>query len=279
MELQRLLEAPGALPSIPRVVALVLHELNQDRPDLIRVSSLLAKDPMLTAQLLRVANSARYQMAQRIGTVSQALTVLGLAEVREMTLLAALASAFRRVGGVDMRQFWRYSLNTARLTRQLARGRGTLLRGCTVSPHTVGLVHALGELVMQRGLPQEMAALNQRVDVFAPDRAPAERELLGYTYAQVGAAFARAWQLPPALARVVDQHDAPFARDDDEPLAGLLHMAAWRCRTREQGCAETDLAETYPDTAALALSLELKEVLAHNPVEWASETDVDVLAG
>ena len=82
-----------------------------------------------------------------------------------------------------------------------------------------------------------------------------------------------------ALARVVDQHDVPFTRDDGEPLAGLLHMAAWRCRTREQGCAETDLLAGYPDTAALALSLELNEVLAHKPVEWASETDVDVLAG
>ncbi len=278
MNLQRLLESPGALPSIPRVVALALNELDQEAPDLMRVSALLADEPVMTARLLQVANSARYQLSQRIGSVPQALAVLGLTEVREMLMLAAIASAFRRVGDIDMRQFWRYSLNTARLTRQLAHSRSRLLRSSTASPYTVGLVHALGELVMQRGLPQEMTALNQQCSVFAPERAQAEQSRLGYTYAQVGAGFARAWNLPQELTRVVEQHDAPFSRSSSEPLAGMLHMAAWRCRARETGYTESDLAQTYPAIAALALRLQLEEVLALDPVEWASETDIDAMA-
>lgn len=279
MELQRLLESPGALPSIPRVVALVLNELDQDVPDLMRVSALLADEPVMTARLLQVANSARYQLSQRIGTVTQALAVLGLAEVHEMLMQAAVASAFRRVGEVDMRQFWRYSMNTARLARQLASSRARLLQHSTVSPHTVGLVHALGELVMQRGLPHEMATLNQQCDIFAPERAQAEQARLGYSYAQVGAGFARAWNLPQELTLVVEQHDAPFSRGSSEPLAAMLHMAAWRCRAREMGYAEHALAGTYPEIAALALRLQLQEVLALDPVEWASETDVEAMAG
>jgi HD-like signal output (HDOD) protein len=277
MELQRLLESPGALPSIPRVIALALNELEQEVPDLMRVSTLLADEPAMTARLLQVANSARYQLSHRIGTVTQALAVLGLTQVRELLLLATVASAFRRIGGVDMRQFWRYSMNTARLTRQLARSRPRMLRDSTTSPHTVGLVHALGELVMQRGLPQEMAALNPVCDIFAPERAQAERQLLGYSYAQVGAGFARAWQLPPELTLVVEQHDAPFARGSYEPMAAMLHMAAWRCRAREMGYAEDALAQTYPEVAAMALRLQLEEVLALDPVEWASETDIEAM--
>ena len=279
MELQRLLETPGALPSIPRVIALVLNELEQEAPDLMRVSTLLNDEPVMTARLLQVANSARYQMSQRIGSVTQALAVLGLSEVREMLMLAAVTSAFRRVGDVDMRQFWRYSLNTARLTRQLARNRASLLRNATASPHTAGLVHALGELVMQNNLPQQMALLNQHYNIFAPDRAQAEQRLLGYSYAQVGAGFARAWNLPQELVRVVEQHDAPFTRGNShEPLAAMLHMAAWRCRAREMAYDENALAGSYPDVAALALRLQLDEVLAHDPVEWASESDVEAMA-
>lgn len=279
MQLERLLETPGALPSIPRVIALVLNELEQEAPDLMRVSSLLTDEPVMTARLLQLANSARYQLSQRIGTVPQALAVLGLGEVREMLMLAAVASAFRRVGGVDMRQFWRYSLNTARLMRQLARSRASLLRQSTASPHTVGLVHALGELVMQRSLPQQMALLNQHYDIFAPDRAVAEHRLLGYSYAQVGAGFARAWHLPQELIRVVEQHDTPFAQGGGyEPLAAMLHMASWRCRAREMNYDEHALADSYPEVASLALRLQLQEVLVHDPVEWASESDVDALA-
>ena len=278
MDLQHLLETPGALPSVPRVIALVLDELQQESPDLMRISTLLNDEPVMTARLLQVANSARYQLSQRIGTVAQALAVLGLSEVREMLMLAAVASAFRRVGEVDMRQFWRYSLNTARLTRQLARNRSNLLRNSTASPHTAGLIHALGELVMQRSLPQQMATLNTHYNIFAPDRAQAEQRLLGYSYAQVGAGFARAWHLPQELTRVVEQHDAPFTHGSYEPLAAMLHMAAWRCRAREMSYDEQALAVSYPDVAALALRLQLEEVLAHDPVEWASESEVEALA-
>ncbi len=277
MELQHLLDTPEALPSIPRVIALVLNELEQEAPDLMRVSTLLNEEPVMTARLLQVANSARYQMSQRIGTVAQALAVLGLSEVREMLMLAAVASAFRRVGDVDMRQFWRYSLNTARLTRQLARSRSSLLRNSTASPHTAGLVHALGELVLHRGMPQEMAALNPQCPIFAPERAQAEQRLLGYSYAQVGAAFASAWSLPRVLVDVVAYHVDPTAPGCREPLAAVVHLAAWRARAQEVNLGLEALMASYPDTIASALHLDSKRVLDEHIIDWTSLQEVSGL--
>ncbi len=268
MDIQSLLASPVALPSIPRVIALALTELNAAEPDARRVSSLLAMEPVMTARLLMAANSARYQLSHRVGTVSEALAILGLRPIRDMTIEAAMASAFRKVGGVDMKQFWRYSLDTATLTQLLTQDRRV-----EVSPYTVGLVHALGELVMHRGMPQEMAQLNQRIDVFAPQRARAEHELLGYCYAQVGAAFARAWHLPEALVDTLEHHDAPFEREGYEPMAGILHVAAWRCRAHEMGYNERKLAVTFPDKTALALGLDVGVVLDHAPVDWASSQE------
>lgn len=271
MDLQTLLASPVALPSIPRVIALALTELNAAEPDARRVSSLLSMEPVMTAGLLMAANSARFQLSRRVGTVSEALGVLGLRPVRDMTIEAAMSSAFRKVGGVDMKQFWRYSLDTARLTQLLARDRQV-----EVAPYTVGLVHALGELVMHRGMPQEMAQLQQRVDVFAPQRARAENELLGYSYAQVGAGFARAWHLPEALVETLEHQDAPFEREGYEPMAGILHVASWRCRAHEMGYTERKLAVSFPDKTALVLGLDVDLVLAHAPVDWASSQEAQL---
>lgn len=268
MDIQSLLASPVALPSIPRLIALALTELNAEQPDPERVSGLLGKDPVMTARLLMVANSARFQVSGRVGTVNDALAILGLRPVRDMTIEAAMTSAFRKVGGVDMPQFWRYSLNTARLTQLLSAG-----KKFGVSPYTVGLVHALGELVMHRGMPMEMEQLNQRVDAFAPQRALAEHELLGYCYAQVGAGFARAWHLPEALVDTLEHHDAPFEREGYEPMAGILHVAVWRCRSHEMGYTERKLAVTFPDKTALALDLDVGVVLDHAPVDWASSQE------
>jgi HD-like signal output (HDOD) protein len=271
MDLQTLLASPVALPSIPRVIALALTELNAPEPDVRRVSSLLSMEPVMTARLLMAANSARFQLSRRVGTVSDALGILGLRPVRDMTIEAAMSSAFRKVGGVDMKQFWRYSLDTARLTQLLTRDRKV-----EVSPYTVGLVHALGELVMHRGMPEEMAQLTQRVDIFAPQRARAEHELLGYSYAQVGAGFARAWHLPEALVETLEHQDAPFEREGYEPMAGILHVASWRCRAHELGYTERKLAVTFPDTTALALGIDVDVVLAHAPVDWASSQEAQL---
>ena len=271
MDLQTLLASPVALPSIPRVIALALTELNAAEPDARRVSSLLSMEPVMTARLLMAANSARFQLSRRVGTVSDALSVLGLRPVRDMTIEAAMSSAFRKVGGVDMKQFWRYSLDTARLTQLLTRDRKV-----AVSPYTVGLVHALGELVMHRGMLAEMEPLNQRVPVFAPQRARAEFELFGYCYAQVGAGFARAWHLPEALVETLEHQDAPFEREGYEPMAGILHVASWRCRAHEMGYTERKLAVTFPDKTALALGLDVGVVLDHAPVDWASSQEAQL---
>lgn len=273
MELETLLASPLALPSIPRVIALALGELNAEDPDLLRVSGILTQEPVLTARLLQVANSARFQLSKRIGTVNEALAILGLRQVRDMVIEAAMTSAFRKVGGVDMQQFWRYSLNTAKLAQRL-----TSTQRVAVSPYTAGLVHALGELVMHRGMLQEMEPLNRRVDVFSPDRANAEHELLGYSYAQVGAGFARSWNLPPEMVEALEYQDAPFEREGYEPMAGILHVASWRCRAHEMGYNERQLTDTFPDRTAWAVELDLDVVLSHAPVNWTTRQEAQVYA-
>lgn len=271
MELETLLASPMALPSIPRVIALTLGELNAPEPDLLRVSGILTQEPVLTARLLQVANSARFQLSKRIGTVNEALAILGLRQVRDMVIEAAMTSAFRKVGGVDMQQFWRYSLNTAKLAQRL-----TSTQRVAVSPYTAGLVHALGELVMHRGMLQEMEPLNQRVNVFSPERADAEHELLGYSYAQVGAGFARSWNLPPEMVEALDYQDAPFEREGYEPMAGILHVASWRCRAHEMGYNERQLTDTFPDRTAWAVELDLDMVLSHAPVNWTTRQEAQI---
>ena len=76
MHLDDLLDSQLALPSIPRVIARVLAELNRDEPDLRKISNDINTDPGLAARLLRLANSAQFQLTKRIGGVSEALAVL-----------------------------------------------------------------------------------------------------------------------------------------------------------------------------------------------------------
>jgi len=274
MELASLLQSPAALPSIPRVIALLLAELDRDEPDLFQINQLLGQDPVLTTRLLQLVGTAHHQLRKPITSVGEAMALVGLQQVREMAYAAAATSAFRQVGNVDMPQFWRYSLNVAKLTRHLAQDASH-----QVSPFTAGLLHGLGMLVMHLGMPRQMEELDRRLPLYAPQRHSAEYELVGYNYAQVGADLARAWQLPQALVDILEHQDAPFERDSYEPLSGILHLAVWRCRAMEMGYTDQDLAKTFPDTTALALKMDLHEVLDRDPIAWTTRQEVSALTG
>ena len=273
MTLEELLASNGALPSIPKIIALLLNELDRAEPDLRKISQLINTDPVLTTRLLRLANSAQFQLSSKISSVSQALALMGLDQVRSLATAAAVTGAFRIVPGVDMHQFWRYSLNVAKLSRAL----GGMARQNQPATFTAGLIHATGELVMHVGLPKEMAALQRQVPMFSLKRAAAEQKMLGFSYADVGAGFVQSWLFPQPIVDALQHQCRPFENDVYEPMAGILHLAVWRARAREADYTVQDLIDSFPDVVALALGIDIDMALQQDPIDWTSKTEVEVL--
>ena len=273
MTLEELLASNAALPSIPKVIALLLNELDQTEPDLRKITQLINTDPVLASRLLRLANSAQFQFSSKISSTSEALALLGLDQVRSLTTAAAVVGAFTSIPGIDMHQFWRYSLNVAKLARIL----GGMIRQNQSAAFTAGLIHATGELVMHLGLSKELTALGLHVPPLSLKRALAERKLLGYCYADVGAGFARSWQFPQPLVDAREHQCQPFENDVYEPMAGILHVAAWRARAKEANYDEQDLIDQFPDVVALALGIDIDMALQQEPIDWTSKAEVAVL--
>ena len=114
MELQALLAKSNALPSIPKVVSEVLSELDADDPSPRKISQLVATDPALTARMLKLANSAFFNVTRQISSVDEAVGILGFSHVRTLVTAVALSSSFKAVPGVNLEQFWRNRSASAR---------------------------------------------------------------------------------------------------------------------------------------------------------------------
>jgi HD-like signal output (HDOD) protein len=178
-----------------------------------------------------------------------------------------------------MQQFWRYSLNTAKLSRKLA-----MMTPDAATAFTIGLVHAAGELILHRAMPEQMAALDAAVPVFDLRRAAEEKKLLGYSYAEVGGAFARAWKLPSLFSDVMEQHaelrlpadssptDAPTLSRQDT-VAAMVHLASWRARAQEANLSFSDLLASFPQGVAQALQLDSQQVLDAKAIDWTSQQE------
>ena len=269
MELNALLGQPVALPSLPRTVALLMNELAQREPSLRRLNLLFGSDPVLAARLLELANAPAHQLTRQVAGISEALVLLGSAPLQTLVSSATLGTAARAVPGINLQQFWRYSLHTAKLARSLA---GVVFQNPTAA-YTAGLLHGLGELLIHLGNPQKAQSMNTLVLPLDMRRGKIEQRILGYSYSHVSAALAQRWLLPQVVVDALQYQAAPFENTAYEPLAGVIHLAAWRVRGREAGLSERELAVTFPGEVGLMLGLDIDMVLQQDPIDWTVRPD------
>ena len=269
MELNALLGQPVALPSLPRTVALLMNELAQREPSLRRLNLLFGSDPVLAARLLELANAPAHQLTRQVAGISEALVLLGSAPLQTLVSSATLGTAARAVQGINLQQFWRYSLHTAKLARSLA---GVVFQNPTAA-YTAGLLHGLGELLIHLGNPQKAQSMNTLVLPLDMRRGKIEQRILGYSYTHVSAALAQRWLLPQVVVDALQYQAAPFENTAYEPLAGVIHLAAWRVRGREAGLSERELAVSFPGEVGLMLGLDIDMVLQQDPIDWTVRPD------
>ena len=265
MELDALLNYPRALPAMPRAVTDLLSEMNREEPSPKRIGELIGRDPALTTRVLRLSNSAFFRVSRKIGNADEAVALLGLTHVRSLVMAAALGASFKSVPGIDLKQFWRYSLRSAEIARSLA----GVLRQNQGNAFTAGLIHAIGILVMHIAMPDDMIPIDMGTPPLDLKRAEVETSRFGYCYAQVGAGMAEKWQFPSEMVSALSNQTAPFEGEAYDPLAGVLNLASWRARAEELQLDSQGLLATFPDMVGLTLGLDLDSVLDKDPEEWS----------
>lgn len=251
MTLETLLHNPNALPTAPKVVEELISTFEDPDVMVEDIARKLSLDPVLSAKLLRLANSAYYHVSRRIGNVEDAVRMLGFVTVRTLVISSGLVGGFKTVPGIDLKRFWRFSLHTAVAARWLARKVGVNID----LAFTIGMMHALGQLVMHAGIPADAAELDGAVGMFEDGRIAAETERLGFNYSMVGAELAERWKFPDIFPDTIRSFPAPLAETPLGRMAAVMHVAVWRARAVELGLNDADLAASLPQAVAAAIGL------------------------
>ncbi len=197
------------LPLFSGTAIQLIRSCDDEDIGLAELSRLISTDAALSAHLLRIVNSSYYGLSRRIGTVSEALTVLGFDLVRRTVTAGVLERPlFAYLHDTEVaRAFWRHELLCGALARHLAVRRGAHGEFA----YMAGLLHDVGRLVMLKEMPDPADALLQpRGD---DDRGiERERERFGFDHAQVGGALLELWGLPQGMVQAAHQH-----ADETEP--------------------------------------------------------------
>jgi HD-like signal output (HDOD) protein len=261
MTLEALLQNPNALPTAPKVVEELISSFEKADVSVDEVARTLSLDPVLAAKLLRLANSAYYHVSRRIGNVEDAIRMLGFVTVRTLVISSGLVGGFKTVPGLDLRRFWRYSLHTAVAAKWLAKKVGVN----TDLAFTIGMMHAIGQLVMHSAMPAEAQELDKTVDSYDMGRLAAEKATFGYDFSQVGAELAVRWKFPDIFPDSIRHFPQPLTPSPLSRMAAVVHLAVW-CATAEEHRSDTAArAASFPGEVAAALGLAPDEILDTMP--------------
>ena len=218
----------------------------------------IASDPVLTAKMLRLANSAYDGFPRWITTARDAVVLLGFRAVRSTTLATCLIDAMPGSNHLDYGRFWRFSVSTAMVAEVLARSSGL----APEEAFTAGVLHEIGRLALDQHVPQGFAQAVRHAQLQRIELHEAERDVLGYTDAQLGAALCAHWNFPQALVDAVGQHMLEVSA---LPHPASLTAAVARARVfvralgLDDGIEQAAAAPAAPEWSAPPLSVALDQ--------------------
>ena len=204
---QQILASPH-LPTLPAVALQVLDLTQRAEVDVAQIAAVVTRDPALSARILKTINSSFYARRNPVGTIGQAIVMLGLQTVKTLVLGFSLVPTLvaKASVGFDRDAYWRRSLHAATSARALAARAGMAAQ--QEEAFLAALLADVGVLVLDQtfGPAYHAAHVAATSHVELADR---ERSAIGATHAEVAEMLAAAWRLPPILAEPMAFHHEP----------------------------------------------------------------------
>ncbi len=237
-QIEALLIAMEELPSHPTVALRVLWLVDDPSSDVARLARTVELDPLLSARLIRISNSAFYSLRTPVTNVPRAIAALGFATVRSLAASAAcgLSDDETAVDG----SFWAHAAAVANACQLVASRYGVP----SSDAFALGLMHDLGEALLQRAAPAAWSQLGPRP---TPQR---EIDVLGITHADAGARVLEAWKFPAPFCEAIANHHHNLS-PRESPITQCLIAAELVA-----SLAEGELSLAKADAARMILSFD-----------------------
>ena len=257
-KVQQLVGRMDHLPSVPSVYTDIVKLLQRPDATIEEVGHIISRDIAMTANILKLVNSAFFGGSRPISTPAEATACLGLETIRSLVLCI---NAFSQFEGAELKTFSlealsAHSLETAAAAKALARAENLEPRRLDES-FTGGLLHDIGKLVLAVNFPDLFKDALEKAARERRDLCLLEKETFGATHADVGGYLLGLWGLPAPVVEAIALHHTPSQTKETgfTPLAAV-HIANVLVNRRSHRAANgipvSVLDQSYLDALRLA---------------------------
>jgi putative nucleotidyltransferase with HDIG domain len=244
-DIKSIIKKIDGLKPIPQVASKVMSIAENPESSMNDLSNVIIYDTAVTANLLKMVNSAYFGLPEKFDSVHQAIVYLGMAQVVDLVLLSASGENLQTAqDGYDLEagELWKNSVFSALIARELAEKKGVKE---THLIFTAALLKDIGKVILSQYVKDSFVEINALVTEQNFTFKEAEKQVIGIDHAELGGMVAENWNFSPKLAEIIRHHHRPQKSSISEFESSIVYMADTICMMMGIGVGSDGLAYRF----------------------------------
>ncbi|MBU0728825.1 MAG: HDOD domain-containing protein [Proteobacteria bacterium] len=223
--LEEILENIKQIPPFPKVAKRVMELIENPDVSAVELGKIIQYDQSITANVLKMCNSAYFGLGRKVSSLEQGLVVLGNNVLKDIIITSSSSDFYKGVAGegyvLEEGELWRHSVATGIMAKLLIRHVKDIDAG---TAYTAALLHDIGKRVMSSYVAEEFKEIMEIVTTGKCSFSDAEKKVLGVTHAELGGMILEKWEFSQEMIDAVKQHHDPEALLK-EPLSAVVCLS------------------------------------------------------
>jgi putative nucleotidyltransferase with HDIG domain len=217
------------LPAFPATVHKVTSLINNPDSSLFELVEVIRLDQAITANILRMCNSAYFGLRHKVDNVHDAIMYLGKQNVVRAVMAAGTSRFFKDAPGyeAEAKDLWEHAVGTALMSQILAK---KILKREDPQLFTAALLHDIGKIILGEFVSEKYNEIKSNMTVKSCSFLEAEEDVLGLNHADLGGTITAAWNFPQDIQQAISYHHRPHRHPAAaNPMPWLIHLADQAC--------------------------------------------------
>jgi putative nucleotidyltransferase with HDIG domain len=220
---QTIVNSVNNLPRFPENILKVQSLLDDPKSKMSEIASVISMDPAMTADLIKIVNSAAFAQIKRIDSIAEAVKIFGIKGIKNL-LFSYGTQKILGSNTAEKKKLWEHAYRTAfyayNLVQNFKRNHDIL-----DDVYVAGILHDMGKIIFSQVHPD----LIDKIQNFCMEKIIPqtlfENVAGGMNHAEIGALIAEKWNFPENLVAAIRYHHAPLDASSNHTLVEAVYLA------------------------------------------------------
>jgi len=256
---KRILKSIQTLPPFPATIQKVMALAGNPDSSLTELVAVVRLDQAITANILRICNSAYFGLRRPVDNVNDAIMYMGKKNVLRAVMTAGMSRYFRTQKGYDVKggDLWEHAVAVALMAQICA---AKMSRPDDPRLFTAAILHDIGKMVLGEFVHESWKKIQELVEKQQYSFLEAEEEVIGVNHAELGGEVARIWKFPDEILKAIAFHHRPDLLTDNDTVPWIVYLANQVCHLMGIGVGTDALSYRAVGDVAGRLSLKQRDL-------------------